>query len=388
MIVLRCCHHEVDINPKLLRWARERAGLTPDDLAGAFPKLGLWESRDAQPTLKQLERFARATHAPVGYFFLQEPPVETLPIPDFRTIGGRTLHHLSPDLLDTVHICQQRQEWYRDYMRAGSEDRLAFVGSAVVTDNVVETADRMREALVFDVAARRDLPTWQDALRQFIGQADALGVLVMCNGVVMNNNRRRLDPDEFRGFAMADPWAPLVFVNGADTKAAQMFTLAHELAHIWLGQSGVSDAQPSVRPGHRVERWCNEVAAELLVPLAVIRREYREEAELWSEVRRLARYFKVSTLVILRRIRDTGGLTDSQFQSAYSQELATLKALPKGSGGDFYLTQGARIGKRFARALVASTLEGQTLHRDAFRMLGFSKLSTFRELGRSLGVAP
>jgi Zn-dependent peptidase ImmA (M78 family) len=160
------------------------------------------------------------------------------------------------------------------------------------------------------------------------------------------------------------------------------------LAHIWLGQSAVSDAQPSVWPGHRVERWCNEVAAELLVPLALIRREYREEAELWSEVRRLARYFKVSTLVILRRIRDTGGLTDSEFQSAYRQELARLKALPKGSGGDFYLTQGARIGKRFARALVASTLEGQTLHRDAFRMLGFSKLSTFRELGRSLGVAP
>jgi Zn-dependent peptidase ImmA (M78 family)/transcriptional regulator with XRE-family HTH domain len=378
----------VDINPKLLRWARERAGLTPDDLAGAFPKLRLWESREAQPTLKQLERFARVTHAPVGYLFLQEPPVETLPIPDFRTVGGRTLHRLSPDLLDTVHICQQRQEWYRDYMRASVEDRLAFVGSAVVTDGVVETAGRMREALAFDVAARRELHTWEAALRQFIGQADALGVLVMCNGVVMNNNRRRLDPDEFRGFAMADPWAPLVFVNGADTKAAQMFTLAHELAHIWLGQSGVSDAQPSVRPGHRVERWCNEVAAELLVPLAIIRREYREEAELWSEVRRLARYFKVSTLVILRRIRDTGGLTDSQFQSAYSQELARLKALPKGSGGDFYLTQGARIGKRFARALVASTLEGQTLHRDAFRMLGFSKLSTFRELGRSLGVAP
>jgi hypothetical protein len=121
--------------------------------------------------------------------------------------------------------------------------------------------------------------------------------------------------------------------------------------------------------------------------LAVIRREYREEAELWSEVRRLARYFKVSTLVILRRIRDTGGLTDGQFQSAYSQELARLKGRPKGSGGDFYLTQGARVGKRFARALVASTLEGQTLHQDAFRMLGFSKLSTFRELGRSLGVA-
>jgi Zn-dependent peptidase ImmA (M78 family) len=231
------------------------------------------------------------------------------------------------------------------------------------------------------------LPTWEAALRLFIAQADALGVLVMCNGVVMNNNRRRLDPDEFRGFALSDEWAPLVFVNGADTKAAQMFTLAHELAHIWLGQSAVSDAQASGSPANRVERWCNRVAAELLAPLAVVRREYRPQVDLWVEVKRLARVFKVSTLVVLRRIRDAGGLTDSAFHDAYAQELARLKALPRGSGGDFYLTQGARAGKRFARALVASTLEGQTLHQDAFRMLGFSKLATFRELGRSLGVA-
>jgi len=377
----------VDVNPELLRWARMRAGLSPDILAKAFPKLSSWEKGDGKPTLKQLEHFAKATYAPIGYLFLQEPPVETLPIPDFRTVGSTQLRAFSPDLLDMVYICQQRQEWYREFARSIGDTKLPFVGSATLADDIVDTAAKMRAALSFDVEQRRKMPSWTEALRLFIGQADALGVLVMCSGVVMNNNRRHLDPQEFRGFAMVDDLAPLIFINGADTKAAQMFTLAHELAHIWLGRSGVSDAQALALPTDDVERWCNSVAAELLVPLATFREEYHPKNELAAEMRRLARYFKVSTLVVLRRIHDAGGLTNDAYWLAYNQELARLLAVPKGSGGDFYLTQAARVSKRFARALVDSTLEGQTLHRDAFRMLGFSKLKTFHELGRSLGVA-
>ena len=376
----------VTLNPEVLRWARERAGRTVQDLAAPFPKLDRWERGEERPTLKQVERFAKAVHAPVGFLFLPEPPLESLPIPDFRTAENVHSGHPTPDLLDTIYICQQRQEWYRDFARSVGEEPLAFVGSAHVRSAVVSTAATIRHALGFDVEERRRMPTWTDALRRFIDQADALGILVMCSGVVLNNNRRHLDPEEFRGFAMADDLAPLVFINGADTKAAQMFTLAHELAYIWLGQSAVSDAQALLLPELEVERWCNRVAAELLVPLAVLRAEYDEAAELRDEVARLARRFKVSTLVILRRIHDAGGLTREGLWEAYKQELARLRAIPKGSGGDFYLTQAARVSKRFARALVGSTLEGQTLHRDAFRMLGFSKLQTFHELGRSLGV--
>jgi Zn-dependent peptidase ImmA (M78 family) len=205
--------------------------------------------------------------------------------------------------------------------------------------------------------------------------------MVMCSGVVLNNNYRPLDPDEFRGFALSDSLAPLVFINGADTKAAQMFTLAHELAHIWLGQSAVSDAQASILPEHDIERWCNNVAAELLVPLTALRQEYADGVNLRVELDRLARHFKVSTLVILRRIHDAGSLTREEFWREYEKELKRLLAIAKGSGGNFYLTQAARVSKRFARALVISTLEGQTLHRDAFRMLGFAKFDTFQSWG-------
>ena len=378
--------NRVPVKPELLRWARARAGFTLDMLEGRFPKLARWERGDAQPTLRQLDEFARATYTPVGFLFLQQPPVERVPIPDFRTIANAEGGRPSPDLLDTIYLCQQRQEWYRDFARTLREAPLPFARSADLGDDIVETASRMRNALGFDLDERRRIPTWTDALRLFIEQADAMGVLVMVSGVVGSNNRRKLDPQEFRGFSLADDFAPLVFINGADSKAAQMFTLAHELAHIWLGQSAVSDTEAFSVPEQRTERWCNAVAAELLVPLAAIRSEYDPDAGAASEKDRLARIFKVSTLVTLRRIYDAGALDWSAFRLAYEQEVRRLLDLPKGSGGNFYLTLGARASKRFARSVVVSTLEGRTPFTEAFRLLGFKKMATFHQVADSLGI--
>ena len=192
--------------------------------------------------------------------------------------------------------------------RTAGEPPLEFIGSLDIFVDTRAAAASMRDALGFDVKQRRRLKTWTDAVRQFIEQADTLGILVMVSGVVGSNTRRSLDPKEFRGFALADSLAPLVFINGADTKAAQMFTLAHEIAHLWLGESGVSNPDVVNTPDHSVERWCNQVAAELLVPIDLIRDEFDADEELTAEANRLARRFKVSTLVVLRRIHDTGGL--------------------------------------------------------------------------------
>lgn len=369
----------------MLRWVRERARLSSDALEHRFPKLEEWEAGEVDPTFKQLEAYAKATYAPLGYLFLQEPLVEQLPIPDFRTIGGAPVQRPSPNLLDTIYVCQQRQAWYRDYAVYTGGGHLDFVGSATTESDVVEVAEAMRASLNFDLEARRACPTWTEALRKFIAQADAIGVLVMCSGVVMNNNRRHLDTDEFRGFALSDESAPLVFINGADTKAAQMFTLAHELAHIWLGRSALSNATVAPQWSNAVERWCNRVAAELLAPLAVLEQELHAGEPLNDITARLARRFKVSTLVILRRLLDVQYLGPQEFQEAYDEEVTRLTAMARSSGGgDFYLTTAARVSKRFARALFESTLEGRTLYREAFQLLGISKSETFNELGRSL----
>ena len=379
----------VSIKPELLRWARQRAGLAPEDLTGRFRKLPEWEAGETRPTLKQVEAFARAVHVPVGYLFLTEPPDEPVPIPDFRTLGEHTITHPSPNLLDTIYACQERQSWYRDFARAAQHRDLGFVGSATIKTPPETVAARMHGTLGFDPAARRECPTWTDALRLFIRQADNVGVLVMVNGVVTSNNRRRLDPAEFRGFALCDPLAPLIFVNGADTKAAQMFTLAHELAHLWLGASALSNLGPAPETGFRREEvWCNAVAAELLVPLAALRNKLRENEALSDALSRLARVFKVSTPVILRRLLDAGRIDRSQFDIAWQQEIKQLRVLAQGSsgGGNFYRTTLTRVGHRFASALVVSTLEGQTLYRDAFRMLGVSKTETFNNLKHEVGV--
>ena len=376
----------VDVQPAVLGWACERARLDPAVLAVRIPQLRAWENGEKRPTLKQLEAFGRVTHTPIGWLLGQQPPHEPMPIPDFRAIADTPVSRPTGDLLDTVYLCQQRQWWYEKFVRMEGERPLPFVGSAMLAEPAERVATDIRETLGFNLHERLQLATWTEALRRFIEQAEAVGVLVMVSGVVGSNNRRKLDPAEFRGFALADALAPLVFVNGADAKATQMFTLAHELAHIWLGETALSDSEARHAPDHQIERWCNEVAAELLLPLAVLREEHRRDVELHGELDRLARRFKVSPLVILRRIRDASFLGLDEYHAAYDIELARPRQPASGGGGNFYVTLGARVSKRFARAIFVSTLEGRSSFTEALHLLGIKKMRTFRGLAESLGI--
>lgn len=373
------------VKPALIRWARERASYSLHQLSGRFPRIEAWERGETRPTLRQLEAYAQVTHAPIGFFFLEAPPVEAMPIPDLRTATGVPLDRPSLNLLDTVYLCQQRQHWYRDFVQSVHEPQLEIVASARIDDDVLKTAAKMRNALGIDSDEWVSIASWKGALRHLMAQAGARGVLVMFSRVVGSDNRRRLDPQEFRGFALADPWAPMVFVNGADTTAAQMFTLAHELVHIWLGESGVSDTDARDVPDHASECWCSRVAAEFLVPLEALREELQPSAGPNYELNRLARRFKTTTVVILRRIHDAKQLSPKEFREAYDMELDRLNARQQSIDGINYLTPGAYVSERFARALVESTLEGRTAFTEALRMLGLKKMASFDKLACSLG---
>ncbi|PDQ34170.1 MAG: DNA-binding protein [Candidatus Lumbricidophila eiseniae] len=379
----------VPVSPDLLNWAVERVGWTDEELRDKAPKFPQWVAGNALPTFKQLEEFAHKTHAPVGYLFLPEPPEEQIPIPDFRTVGNTGVRRASPDLIDTIHAAQMRQDWYRKFAMSRDYERLDFVGSVTIDHSVVTVAQSIRDALDFDLNSRETFTNYEGALRQLIDSIQDLGVLVMVSGIVGNNAHRALNPDEFRGFAITDDFAPLIFVNGADTKAAQIFTMIHELAHIYLGESAISDALMAGDVTHDHELWCNKVAAEVLVPLVSLRTTYRNDASL-DELKRLARVYGVSTLVILKRIYDTGYLTWDAYRDRYDAELDRVRRVmreSKAKGGDFYLTQPIRLGRHFMRAVIIDTLEGRTLHREAYGLLGTAKHETFTRMASRLGVA-
>lgn len=377
----------VEVAPSLYAWACERSERDLDALARTFPKLSEWQTGRCSPTLKQLEHFARATRTPVGYFFLSTPPDEQIPIPDLQTVGGKGVTRPNPDLLDTIYQCQQRQDWYRDYARSVGAEAVSFVGSMSTDTPVSQAASTITSVLSFSVDKRGS--SCSEAFMSLRDRAEDSGVLVMVNGVVGNNTSRKLDPDEFRGFALVDHLAPLVFVNGADSKAAQIFTLLHELAHIWLGETALSDVDLSVQTTSRVESWCNQVAAETLVPLEALESEFNDSVDLTAELPRLAHRFKSSTVVVLRRMQESGYLSWEKYRKAYDDEFARAMEQigQRGQGGgNFYNTQPARVSRLFARAVITSTLEGQTLYTDAFRMLGFKKLATFNGQAERLGI--
>lgn len=381
----------VEVVGDLLRWAVNRAGWDKATIDRRAPRLQDWIDGKVEPTLKQLEKFARDTHTPFGLLFLQEPPVEKIPIPDMRTMRSQGIERPSADLLDTIYLCQDRQDWYREFARESGMRDLDFVGSATTASSPLLVAQKLRRALGFEFANRSEFASWSDALRQLIDRIEDLGVLVMVSGIVGSNTHRSLNPEEFRGFALSDPIAPLIFVNGADTKAAQLFTLIHELAHICLGRSALSDASMKAFKGTGDELWCNAVAAEFLVPASTLRSEFKGRVTA-EELDRLARMFRASTLVVLKRLFDAGFLEWDAFSEIYDQERLRVVGMLAGQnngsgGGNFYYTQPLRLSRQFARSVIASARSGSTAYRDAYSLLGTKKHETFENLAAELGVA-
>lgn len=380
---------ETIVNPDVLLWAQDFSSRDARQIEDRFSKWGDWISKKASPTVGEIKAISDFTRIPFGYFFLPKPPKIELPIEDFRVGRGRKLEP-SADLLDTVHLNQHRQDWYVDYLqeRVGLE-KLPFIGSAKNL-GVEAAASVITEQLDFGVRRRASLGTMDEVRAYLIRRFEQLGGLAVINSLVGNNTHRKLDIDEFRGFTLHSEYAPLVFVNGSDTKNGQVFSLLHEFAHVWRGEGGVSAGGEAFQMrGSENERWCDQVAAQIAVPKSDLRDVFRPDEEFSAQLDRLGGRYKCSTLVVLIQMRETGIIGEADFCRLYDAEVGRLRKFidaKRPGGGNFYAVQNLHVGNALGRALVNETQRGATAMTEALGLLSFSKTTTFDSYAKHLGA--
>ena len=380
------------INPVMLRWAVERAGAQMSDLGDTFRKppetIASWMDGSEAPTFKQAQKLASRLRIPFGYLFLQSAPEEELPLPDFRRVHGAHSPATTLDLRDLIADVLRRQDWYRDHRLDSDEEPLGFVGRFSLTSPVNDVAADVRANLDFETTIR---PESQPAnfVRAFVRQVEALGILVMRSGIVRQSTNRPLKVEEFRGFSIADPMAPVVFVNTVDSNAAQAFTLAHELAHIWIGQGGISDADPTILAdaSTNIESFCNEAAGELLLPWGPLSERWQSRVSSSEQfIDAIAREFHVSTVMVARQLWAHGAIGRDQFSDLYEVQRSKWIARTKGSGGNYYLSAPIRNSRLLTEAVLESVRASETSIRDASRLLGV-KPANLPKLQESMGAA-
>lgn len=397
------------VKPALLRWVEACGSKDAPTLREKFSHWDSWVSGDSTPNLNQLQKIAAFTNLPFGFLLLSDPPKVELPIPDFRSGHDghprQAVQHTSRELQEVIMLMQLRQDWYEDYLASvGADVPLDFVGFSRGA-SFLEAAANIRATLRYEVDDRVTFKAASDAKSYLVRAFEEAGGLVVINSLVANNTSRKLDNKEFRGFTLQSQLAPLVFVNSCgESVNAQVFSLLHELAHVWRGESGISaddsetilDSDPQLmnpvpypHTNREIERWCDLVASEVAVPAEDLRRRFNPGAtDFTKELQRLSDTYWCSTLVVLIRLRQTGLVSWQSFTERYNAErerLTQLRPAKTSGGGDFYATQRYRIGENLSRAVIRDLKRGRTSPTRALRLLGFSSMPMVDKYARRLG---
>lgn len=367
------------LNPEVLEWAVRRSGLSDEQILKAFPKYPSWLDGSWKPTVKQLRDFAGKTHVSVSELFADALPDYALQIADFRTVDDAPTHDPSPELFDTIDAMLNRQDWMKGYFLHEGFGPIDFVGSYTDAPLSNETKDR----IVSDLHALLGLDDdWAascrgvaDALKVLKDRIEATGISVVINGVVNDNTHRVLDVSEFRGFVLSDRIAPIVFINGRDTKSAQLFTLIHELCHLAFFQTGVSNAPDDEDTDIAMERFCNAVAADFLVPTSILANRWEEHASsLYAKIQTIARACRVNFVVVARKAKDTGLITEETYFTLYRQYKSDTPPEAKSvkSGGNYFYNKQYKLGAVFSDAIRTAVHSDYLSYRDAYDLTGMS----------------
>ena len=352
----------LNVNPNVLQYYVNNAEIPFEILQVKCPHIDAFLNGEKQPTFKQLSDVAKKINVPTGLLLLQT----TIEVGDkkleFRTIGSIEIGGMSENLRDTITDMEKKQ----DFLRGIVEGELSFIGSTSIHDDVENTAKKLRKLMEIPIE-------WQElsgneAFKFFRSKVNDLGIYVFLDGIVRQNTRRPLDAKEFRGFTLVDKKAPLIFINSTDSATGRLFTLIHELVHLFLGSSGIVNKiyldDYSFSP---LEAFANKVTAEILVP----------KIELLScsekSIAELSRKFKVSEYVITRRLLDCGKISIAEYQE-YTADLdetfEEVKASTKSSGGNFYNNTRFKIDTSFFHAVKNAIYSDKITYTQAFDILG------------------
>ncbi len=368
------------INNKMLTWARERASLSCAYIAEKMKKpistIEGWEDGKHPISFAEAQRFAGLVHIPFGFLYLDEPIEEQLPIPDRRTVGSREVD-VSIELRETIDDVMLKADWYKEYAIENGFLPVELIGLYTVDSHVDDIVSGIKKYIKVPIPPK--VSKWEGFLSSLIKEIERNGILVMKNGVVKNSTKRPISVNDFRGFCIADKYAPVIFINNNDAQSAQLFTLIHELAHLMIGESGISDISHSTN--RKEEVLCNAVAAEFLTPANVFIKNWIDDEDWSLNVQPMTKIFKVSRWVIARRALTLRLIEEDQ----YTRYINSINDKSPGGPVPYTRLQKGRVSETFARAVVSQALEGRMLLRDAQRLIGIrpSKMMEFakKELG-------
>ena len=353
------------ITPNVLKWARESARMTEETAAAkvsvSVDKLKEWEEGTNQPTIRQAQTLAKAYKRPFALFFLPEVPRDFQPLQDFRKSGSK---NLTTSSIFIIREIQQKQAWISDVYSESQEDKLAFVGRFSINDNPQTVAKDILDKLKINPAFYKT----EKPIREWIDAAETNGIFVSRTSFI--HSRLKLDSEELKGFAIADPHAPFVFVNSEDWNAPQLFTLVHEFAHIWIAETGISnEVEPDIKhkeKTHPVELFCNEVAANALMPKEIILSFDSTSFQTSKGIFKVAKQLGVSSFALLvralnlniisiplyQKLKKQADIDYAEYLKREAEKKTKQKEKDKPSGPNYFLLKLNRNSRLFTQTVL------------------------------------
>lgn len=288
------------ITAKVFKWARESAKITEEIAASKVgvpvEKFKEWEEGGDYPTIKQAQRLSKAYRRPFALFFLPDVPNDFQPLQDFRKAGSK---ELSTSSIFIIREIRQKQVWISELNEDNNGNKVPFIGRYTINDDPKKVAKDILNELNIDPLNYKS----KNPILEWIDKAESHGVFISRTSFI--HSKLKLDSKEIQGFAIADDYAPFVFINSDDWNAPQLFTLVHELTHLWISESGISnDIEPSIKDENdknSIELFCNEVAANALMPVEFVQKLEKKAFDNAKEVFKNARVIGVSSFALLVR---------------------------------------------------------------------------------------